>query len=81
VQTIRADDVWLEFEETVDHAIGRQIVFVRHIDAHKHKLQDLIAVDFQMPSSMTDQAGLGFRFYSPRRAGKKVAFDISRNHL
>ena len=77
VHTLRADDVWLEFEETLDPARGRQIVLVRPMDAHRHKLQDLIAVNFQIPSSETDQAGLGIPFYSPRlRVGKKVAFDV-----
>ena len=72
VHTIRADDVWLEFEETLDPARGRQMVLVRPMDAHKQKLQDLIAVDFQIPSSKTDQAGLGIPFYSPRlRVGKR----------
>ena len=43
----------------------------------KHKLRDRIAVDFQIPSSKTDQAGLGIPFYSPwLRVGKKVAFDV-----
>jgi len=77
VHTIRANDVWLEFEETLDPAKGKQMVLVRPMDAHKHKLQDLIAVDFQIPSSKTDQAGLGIPFYSPRlKVGKKVAFDV-----
>jgi len=78
VHTIRANDVWLEFEETVSLARGKQVVLVRPKDADKHRLKDLIAVNFQIPSSKTDQDGLGIPFYSPRlRVSERVAFDVA----
>ncbi len=78
VHTIRANDVWLEFEETMTLARGKQVVLVRPKDADKHRLQDLIAVNFQIPSSKTDQDGLGIPFYSPRlRVSERVAFDVA----
>jgi len=83
VHTIRANDVWLEFEETVSLARGKQVVLVRPKDADKHRLKDLIAVNFQIPSSKTDQDGLGIPFYSPRlRVSERVAFDVAETaHL
>ena len=79
VHTIRANDVWLVFEETMTLVRGKQGALVRPKDADKHGLQDLIAVNFQIPSSRSDQDGLGIPFYSPPRlrASERVAFDVA----
>jgi len=39
VHTIRANDVWLEFDETMSLARGKQVVLVRPKEADKHRLQ------------------------------------------
>ena len=55
-------------------ARGKQVVLVYPKDADKHRLQDLIAVNVQIPSSKIDQDGLGIPFYSPR---SRVPFDVA----
>ena len=74
--TIRAQDVLFEFLELNDNGI-RTSVFVHPSNAHLHSSDDLVALDFVIPSSKTDQAGVGMPFHVSRmRVSKTVVFDV-----
>jgi len=74
--TIRAQDVLFEFLELNDNGV-RTSVFVHPSNAYLHSSDDLVALDFVIPSSKTDQAGVGMPFHVSRmKVSKTVVFDV-----
>ena len=74
--TIRAQDVLFEFLEP--NALGvKKSVFVSPSLVHLHSKGDLVALDFIVPSSKTDQKGEGIPFHVSRmKVSPLVAFDL-----
>ena len=74
--TIRAHDILFEFFELNDNGV-RASVFVHPSNAYLHSSNDLMALDFVIPSSKTDQAGVGMPFHVSRmRLTETVVFDL-----
>ena len=74
--TIRDQDVLFEFFELDDNGV-RASVFVLPSNAYLHSSDDSMALDFVIPSSKTDQAGVGMPYHVSRmRVSELVAFDL-----
>ena len=74
--TIRARDVLFEFrsKDILGHECS---TFVPPAEVHLHSIDNLVAMDFIVPSSKTDQEGNGIPFHVPRmKVSSSVAFDL-----
>ena len=74
--TIRTRDVLFEFhsKDILGHECS---TFVPPVEVHLHSIDNLVAMDFIVPSSKMDQEGNGIPFHVPRmKVSSLVAFDI-----